>query len=124
MESFTGQYRSAFALLLHTALLLARYCERHLKHKSSDVVALLKVRLPVDQLLLLQVWSHVCHLDVCILGVQVFRVDLQRKQVVARSQNYNLEIQPCHILVINKVSPAQSPGSSLHSPVQTCQSRA
>lgn len=64
---FTGKYSPAFALLLHTALLFARNGERHLENKSTDVVALFKVRFPVDQLLLLQVWSHMCHLDVCVL---------------------------------------------------------
>lgn len=76
MRLFTGQYGPAFALLLHAALLFAGYCERHLKHESTDVVALFKVGFPVHQFLLLQVRSHVGHLDVCVLGVQIFRVDL------------------------------------------------
>lgn len=78
----TGQYRPAFTLLLHATLLLARYCERHLKHKSTNVVAPFKVRLPVHQLLLIQVRSHMCHLDVRVLGVQVFGIYLQRIQII------------------------------------------
>ena len=72
----TGEDGPAFALLLHASLLLPRHGEGHLEHEASDVVALLEVGLPVHQLLVLQVGCDVCHLDVGVLRVQVFGVDL------------------------------------------------
>lgn len=41
----------SFTLLFHASLLFARYCERRLEYKAPDVMALLKVGLPVLQLL-------------------------------------------------------------------------
>ncbi len=53
-------------------------------------MALLEVRLPVHQLLLLQVRGHMCHLDIRVFRVQVFGVDLQRIHAVITDQ--------CHVL--------------------------
>lgn len=91
----TGQYGPALALLLHAALLLARDGEGHFEHEAANVVTLLEVRLSVRQLLLFQVRGHVRYLDVRILGVQVFGVNLQkepstvRRQVLWRTQSQN-----------------------------------
>lgn len=118
--SLTGQYGPALALLLHPALLLAGYGERHFKDKPADVVALLKIRLPVHELLLLQIWSHMCHLYVRILCVQVLGVDLQGGQ---RDGWINLTDMN-RVRGLSRVSPFQSPGSSSRSPVQTSLSKA
>ena len=72
----TGEDGPPFALLLHPALLLPRHGEGHLEHEAPDVVALLEVRPAVHQLLLLQEGADVGHLDVGVLGVQVFGVNL------------------------------------------------
>ena len=73
----TGQHGPSFALLLHATLLLARHGEGRLEDEAPDVVALLEVRLPLLQLLVLQVGRDVGHLDVGVLGVQVLGVHLR-----------------------------------------------
>jgi len=50
------------------------------KHKPTDVVAALKVRLSVKQLFLVKVRSDVCHLDVCHLWIQISLINLGMKQ--------------------------------------------
>ena len=72
----TGKNGPAFALFLHPTLLLPGHGEGRLKDETTDIVALLKVRLPVFQLLVLQVGGHMGHLDVGILRVQVLWVHL------------------------------------------------
>ena len=72
----TGQDRATLALFLHSALLLARHGEGRLEFEAPDVMAPLKVGLPVHQLLLLQKRGDVGHLDVGVLGVQVFWIHL------------------------------------------------
>lgn len=73
----TGENGPSFTLLLHATLLLARHRKGRLKHKTTDVVALLKVGLPLLRLLVIEVWHDVRHLDVGVLGVQVLWVHLR-----------------------------------------------
>lgn len=73
----TGEDGAALALLLHASLLLARLGEGRLEDEAADVVALLEVGLPLLQLLVVQVGRDVGHLDVGVLGVQVFGTHLQ-----------------------------------------------
>lgn len=72
----TCENRAPLALLLHPSLLLPRHCERCLKDKAANVVALFKVSLAVLQLLVIQVRRDVGHLNVGILGVQVLGIHL------------------------------------------------
>lgn len=58
-------------------MLLPRQCERRLKYEAVDVVMSLEVRSLLLLLLLIKVGNHVSHLDVGILGVQVFGVHLK-----------------------------------------------
>lgn len=120
--SRTGQYGSALALFFHAALLLARDGEGHFEDKAANVVTLLKVRLSVPQLLLLQVGSHVGHLDVCVLGVQVFGVNLRKKAQASLESSKSLARQ--EVKREQQVVPSQSLGSSSRSLVQTCRNRA
>lgn len=76
-EPPTGEDGAPLALLLHPSLLLARLGEGRLEDKAPDVVALLKVGLPLLQLLVVQVGRDVGHLDVGVFGVQVFGAHLQ-----------------------------------------------
>ncbi len=61
-------------------MLFARQRVRRLEHKAADVVALLKVRLLLGRLLVLEVRLDERHLDVGELGVQVFRIYLRGRQ--------------------------------------------
>lgn len=63
-------------MLLHVAMFLPRQSERRLEHEAIDVVMSLEVRLLLLLLLVVEVGHYVGHLDVGVLGVQVFRIYL------------------------------------------------
>lgn len=77
-------------------------------------MALFKVCLPVHQLFLLQVRGHMCHLDICILRVQVFGINLQKMNVNIRDQCgvvsilRGKKINPHHKLNINSLTLPES----------------
>lgn len=76
----TCQDGAPFALLLHSALPLSSLGEGHLEHEAPDVVASLKLRSPLLQLLLVKERGHVGHLDVSKLGIQVLWVNLENNK--------------------------------------------
>lgn len=57
-------------------MFLPRQSERRLEHEAIDVVMSLEVRLLLLLLLVVEVGHYVGHLDVGVLGVQVFRIYL------------------------------------------------
>jgi len=76
----TGKYRPPLALLLNSSLFLPRECERSLKDKAIDVMALLEVRLPLHQLFLIKEGLDIRDLNVGKLWVQIFLVNLLVKK--------------------------------------------
>ena len=72
----TCQYCTPFALLLDPTLPLPSLSERHLKHEAADVVRSFKLCFPFLQFFFIKEWDDVSHLDICIFGIQVLRVDL------------------------------------------------
>lgn len=72
----TCQDGAPFALLLYPALPLPRLSEGHLEHEAANVMGPLKLCLPFLQFFLIEEWNHMSHLDICVLGIQILRVDL------------------------------------------------
>lgn len=63
-------------LILRSPTGLSILCEWSLKHKTLDVMALLKLCLAFLQFQLLKVWSYVCNLDVSIFSIQFASINL------------------------------------------------
>lgn len=74
--SHTCQYGAPFALFLDPTLPLPSLSEGHLKHEAANVMRSFKLRFPFLQFFFIKEWGDVCHLDICILGIQILRVDL------------------------------------------------
>lgn len=72
----TCQYGASLALLLHTTLPLPGLSEGHFKHEAADVMGSFKLRFPFLQFFFIKERDHVGHLDICVLGIQILRVDL------------------------------------------------
>lgn len=78
LQSVTRDDSSPSPLLLDLAICLAVLIlrERSFEHEPTDVVAALKIRLPLHQFLLLKVRSDVRHLDVANLRIQLGLIHL------------------------------------------------